>query len=180
MLDRLRAALGALLDRAALPVDGGVVVVRLREVLVETRVAIAKLRSGRAATERALVDERRHLADAERRGRLAAGIQDQETAEIAARFAARHRERMAVLERKLEAQGAELALLEREYDEMKAQLREVERSRPVREAAWRVERARRSVAAAGGDELDGEFDRLAREAEAADRLEALKQRMGKT
>src|SRR5207247_139060 len=72
---------------------------------------------------------RQRLADAERRGRLAAEIQDQETVAVAGRFAAKHRERVGVLERKLAALNDELALYERELADMQAQLARVERDR---------------------------------------------------
>ena len=61
-----------------------------------------------AATERELAAERKQLEDAERRGRLAAAVPDPETVAVAERFAARHRERVAVLERKIVVQRDEL------------------------------------------------------------------------
>jgi hypothetical protein len=54
---------------------------------------------------------------------LAQGIGDQETVTIAQRFETQHAERVAVLERKLEAQESELALGEREVAEMTQQLK---------------------------------------------------------
>ena len=139
-------------------------------------------------TERRLTLERQQLADAERRGRLAQGIQDTETAEVAERFAATHRERVAVLERKLDAQRQELALAEREFGGMKQQLVDYERSHPADRASARVESAWRSVEAAGGsrpetdvegERLRSELDRAAREARADEQLAALKRKMGK-
>src|SRR2546426_12558708 len=68
--------------------------------VVEAKLAVEDTRAALARAERDLADERRRLADAERRGRLAAEIQDGETVEVAQRFAAKHRERVGVLEHK--------------------------------------------------------------------------------
>lgn len=96
---------------------------RLRVALVEAKAGVEGLRHGYAATERELAQERKHLEDAERRGRLAAQVPDPETVAVAQRFAARHRERITLLERKLAVQRDELVLLEREVDEMRHELK---------------------------------------------------------
>lgn len=122
MLEGLKARLEELLrdagrddprDRAA----------RLREALIEGRAGLAAMRDALSATERELAAERRQLADAERRGRLAAELPDPETVRVAQRFAARHGERVAVLERKLAVQRDELALAEREIAELGTEFR---------------------------------------------------------
>jgi len=134
------------------------------------------------------VQERQRLADAERRGRLAAEIQDAETAEIAQRFAAKHRERVGVLEKKLAALREELGLYERELGDMQAQLGRAERERPQTEAERSAERAWRNLQAAGGarpgvdpqeELLKSQMDRAAREAAADRQLEELKKKMKK-
>ncbi len=170
MFERLRAAINAALDAATPDADLRDVTGMMREAVIEARTSIERMREGVVTSEARLNHERQELADAERRGRLAAGIQDEQTAEVAERFAAKHRERVAVLEDKLEAQAAELALAEREYEEMKAQLVEQERKRPETEAARKVESAWRDLEAAG---------RAAREAKADEQLEELKKKMGK-
>ena len=158
------------------------------EAIVEAKVAVAEIKEALARTERELDTERQRLSDAERRGRLAAEIQDQETVTVAERFAAKHRERVGVLERKLAAQREELALAEREVAEMQAQVRSAERDRPVTEGERSTERAWRDVESAGGarpgtdlrDELlKSDLDRAAREAAAARQLEELKKKMRK-
>jgi hypothetical protein len=112
---------------------------------------------------------------------MARDIDDTETVEIAERFVTKHRERVAVLEQKLEAQKAEILLMERELQEMKAQMKKVADSSSV-DSAWR------EIEAAGGsrpdtevndDILKQEFDRAAREAQADAQLKALKKRMGR-
>src|SRR5918999_332773 len=119
----------------------------LREAILEAKVGISTMRSALAATDRELVLERRQLADAERRGRLAAELPDAETLALAERFAVRHRERVTVLEHKLVVQREELTLAEREVAEM---LSEYRAARPGTgsesiEAAWR------DLEAAGAD-----------------------------
>src|SRR2546422_1931214 len=106
----------------------------MREAVVEAKLAVEDTRAALARAERDLADERRRLADAERRGRLAAEIQDGETVEVAQRFAAKHHERVGVLEHKRAALAEERALYERELAEMQAQLVRAERDRPDRKS----------------------------------------------
>ena len=146
MFEGLKARLDRLLQDRARP-DHRARAAALREALLEAKVGVSTMRSALAATERELVRERQQLADAERRGRLAADLPDSETVSVAERFAARHRERVGVLERKLIVQRDELLLAEREVADM---LNEYRSARPgVRfesvEAAWR------ELEAAGGE-----------------------------
>ena len=153
----------------------------MREAVVDAKVAVAEIQEAITRTERELALERQRLADAERRGRLAGEIQDQETVAVAERFAAKHRERLGVLERKLVAQREELALAQRELDEMQAQLKSAERERPMMEARRSAQEA--GDGAAGVDLQDellkSDMDRAAREAAAARQLEELKKKMRK-
>lgn len=158
----------------------------LREAAVEARAGLGMLRDALGATERELAGERKQLADAERRGRLAAGIQDAETVAVAERFTARHRERVTVLERKLAVQRDEVALAERDAAELGARVREA--SGPGAQAQASAEAAWRDITAAGGArpgaDLDGELHRARedqqRREQAADlQLEALKRKLGK-
>src|SRR6266478_1602970 len=103
----------------------------MREAVVDAKVAVAEVQEAIARTDREVSAERQRLADAERRGRLAGEIQDQETVSVADRFAAKHRERLGVLERKLANQREELALAQRELDDMQAQLKTADRDRTV-------------------------------------------------
>ncbi len=147
----------------------------MREAVVDAKVAVAEVQEAIARTEREVRAERQRLADAERRGRLAGEIQDQETVAVADRFATKHRERLGVLEHKLAAQREELALAQRELDEMQSQLKSAERDRPAMEA--------RRSAEPGLDLQDellqSDMDRAAREAAAARQLEELKKKMRK-
>ena len=154
----------------------------MREAVVDAKVAVAEIQEAIARTEREITSERQRLADAERRGRLAAEIQDQETVTVAERFATKHRERVGVLERKLAAQREELALAQRELDDMQAQLKAAASAQPGTEQAWR------DIEEAGGaregtdvrDELlQSDLDRAARDAAAQRQLEELKKKMRK-
>jgi hypothetical protein len=156
----------------------------LRDALIEAKAAVSGMRSALAASERELVSERRQLEDAERRGRLAAEIADAETVSVAERFAARHRERADVLQRKLAVQRDELMLAEREVEELSLHLKTSRQSGPAAgvDAAWR------DIEAAGGarpgTDLDDELlkaraERAAHEAAAEAQLAYLKKKLGK-
>jgi hypothetical protein len=180
----LRDAFRAALDAASTPGEGDLrsLARQMREAVVDAKVAVAEIQEAIARTERELGLERQRLADAERRGRLAAEIQDHETVGVAERFATKHRDRLGVLERKLAAQREELALAQRELDDMQTQLKAAATARPNTEQAWR------DIEQAGGvregtdlrDELlKSDMDRAAREAAAQRQLEELKRKMGK-
>ena len=95
----------------------------LREALLEAKVGVATMRSALVKSEEELRREQRQLTDAERRGRLALEVPDQQTVTLAEQFARRHRERIAVLERKISVQRDELVLAQREVEEMLGQVR---------------------------------------------------------
>ena len=188
MFERLRDALRAALDAATPAGDLRDLARQMREAVIEAKVAVQELRDALSRTERELQAERQRLVDAERRGRLAAEIQDQETADVAQRFATKHGERVRVLERKLAAQRDEVALAERELAEMQAQLGRAERDRPVTEAERSAERAWRDLQQAGGVRpgvdpsdagLKDDLDRATREAAAERQLREIKKRMKK-
>lgn len=187
LFERLRDAFRAALDAAG-PADLRALAREMREAVVEAKVAVVEIQDAIARTDRELGLERQRLADAERRGRLAGEIQDQETVSVAERFTAKHRERIGVLEHKLAAQREELALAERELGEMQGQLRSAERDRPAMEGDRSTEQAWREMQGSGGarpgmdvqDELlKSDMDRAAREAAAARQLEELKRKMRK-
>lgn len=181
MFERLRAAIDAALDAASSPADKRDIVSGMRDAVIEAHAALQGMRDGLARTERELAAEKKYLEDAERRGRMAAGIGDQETVDVAERFVAKHKERVSVLERKVEAQHAEISLMERELSEMKGQMKKVAGSNSV-EDAWRgIEMAggTRPGTDSNDDVLRERFDRVAREAQANAQLEALKKRMGR-
>ena len=188
LFERLRDAFRAALDAATPPGDLRDLARQMREAVIEAKVAVQEMHEALGRTQGELTLERQRLADAERRGRLAGEIQDQETVTVAERFAVKHRERVQVLERKLAAQQEEAALAERDLTEMQAQLKNAEKDRATVEGERSTERAWREVQSAGGtrpgmdlqDELlKSQMDRAAREAAAQEQLEALKKKMRK-
>lgn len=139
------------------------------------RTQLEKLDAEIGETGRRLKEERREAAVCERRERMARDIGDEETARVAAEYGARHRERAGVLARKLEALEAERTLCRRDLDDMERALQDGR------------------VAGAGAPDpaledlnrhpAEGEFRNLEdidRDREAAERLEELKRRMGRS
>ncbi len=156
----------------------------LREALLEAKVGVATMQSALVVTERELVVEQRQLADAERRGFLAAEVPDAETVTVAERFAARHRERIAVLERKFTVQRDELSLAQREVEEMLAQYRTGGRSTGADsiQAAWRDLEgagADRPDSASDEERLRTETDSKLKEKAVEAQLAFLKNKLGK-
>jgi len=187
VFERLRDALRAALDAATPPGDLRDLARQMREAVVDAKVAVEEMRAALRRTDAALAAERQRLADAERRGRLAAEIQDQETVQVAERFTAKHRERAGVLERKLAAQREELALAERDLVDMQGQLQSADRGSPVGGASS-AEQAWRDLQAAGGarpdvdlqhELLKADIDRAARERTADEQLDLLKKKIRK-
>jgi len=127
-LDELRARLDSLLASQGLSDDRRARASGLHGALVEFKTALAVSREARTATEKELAAERRQLEDATRRGGLAGDIGDAETTRIALEFVERHRERAALLERKLAVVIDEIAYLEREYASLAAQYQSVRQS----------------------------------------------------
>ncbi len=180
MFERLRQAIEAALDAARTP-DRRDVALGMREGIAEARAALDGLRDGVANTDRRLTMEKKYLTDAERRGRLAKDVGDEETVRVAERFAEKHREKIGVLENKLTVQRSELALAERELGEMKEQFEKVEGSSAF-ETAWReLDWAGRASSSSGADDdlLRSQIDRAAREARAEAQLAELKRKMGR-
>ncbi len=179
MLDGLKARLDQLLREQATS-DPRAYAAGMRDAIIEAKVGLTRMAEAIEITERELAIERKHLDDAERRARLAAGVSDQETVTVAGRFAGRHRDRIQILERKLVVQRDELVMAQREIEEMAAEVRKSGRdtSESVR-AAWR------DLEAAGAtrpdddarSHIDAEKRRLEEAIEA--QLAYLKKKLGK-
>lgn len=153
---------------------------RMREAVAAARASLTRMQEQLRAALAELEQERRQLADTERRGRLAGEIGDQETVAVAQRFAAKHVERVGVLERKVAVQQDEVVMVERELADMTEQLKQAQGTRVTRDATDSVARAKAGMGAVDEDELAKlHLDRAAREAAAAEQLEALKKKMGK-
>jgi hypothetical protein len=155
----------------------------LREALLEAKVGVSTMRSALLATEDELLQERRRLEDAERRGKLATEVPDPETVALAERYAQRHRERIGVLERKLIVQRDELAMAEREAQDMLLEYRSARTGGSFEsvDAAWRdLEAAGEERPATGLENEaspDPSGDKLRQAVEA--QLAYLKKKLGK-
>ena len=182
MFDGLKARLDRLLREHG-QADPRAFAAGLREAVVEARLGVTEMRRSLAAAQKELTSERKQLEDAERRGRLAAAVPDPDTVAIAERFAARHRERVLLLERKVVVQQDELALAEREVQEMTAQWRTATKDGPRSaslEAAWRdLEAAGASRPTDESDQMAADADRRKREEAVEAQLAFLKKKMGK-
>jgi hypothetical protein len=145
----------------------------LYRALVDAKVAIGDMKRGLSATARELAAEQQHLADSERRGRLAEEIGDQDTAELARLWAGKHRERVDLLVRKQRVQEDELVLAERQLAEWTEAYRRAKAGVPP------------GVGPAPPDaapELDRaglELDRKAKETLVKEQLAALKKKLGR-
>jgi hypothetical protein len=163
----------------------------MKQTLVTARMGLDDLRSGVAVTRQRLAKEQQELETMRRRKTLAAGIDDAETVALAEKYETHHAERAEILQRKLDAQEAELAAAERDVAEMTTELRNAMAGIPGAasrgaaidaEAAAEVEDAvgdRSGNVASEIDALGRASARSAREADAEARLAELKRRMGK-
>jgi hypothetical protein len=186
VFEGLRSRIEQFLAEHTAPADARASAAALEQAVIEARVSLSQMKDGLAATERELALERRQLDDSDRRGRMASDIGDTETAELAARYATRHRERALVLERKLVVQREELVLAERDVAEWTAQLRAAKQGLGTGAAsagaAWRdIESAggTRPDTDLAGDLLRSNLDRAAHEAAAEEQLAHLKRKLGK-
>jgi len=192
VFESLRKSLDDLLSRSTPPEERRQIVSRMRDTLVQAKVGLQDLRDGLAQSKRRLDHERRELDTVLRRKRLAEQINDAETVRLATQYEQMHAERVAVLERKLEAQESELALAERDVAQMMTELRQAasgipstgERSSAAVSAA--MDEIESELGSGKGESLRDEIEGLSRsrtradhEADAARKLEELKRRMGK-
>lgn len=172
------------------PNDRRAVINDMKQALVSAKLGVEDLERGVDVTRRKLEAERQGLETVTRRKGLAAGISDAETVAIAEKYEGQHRERIAVLERKLDAQEAEAALARRDYDEMLAQLKAASAGAGNVGAGTSPAGTSRTPTDAelglpDDGALNAELDSLhrqrareAKDADAAARLEELKRRMG--
>jgi hypothetical protein len=180
VLDGLKARLDQLL-RDGVRSDPRAYAAGIREAVLEARLGITRMRDALVASERELAVERKHLEDAERRGRLAAAVPDSETVALAQRYAAKHRERVGVIERKIVVQRDELALAEREMAEMTAEAKQAAANTGSDSiaAAWR------DLESAGAHRPDDQTlrdhddDRRRKESAIEAQLAFLKKKLGK-
>lgn len=169
MFEPLRDALRGFSTRLD-PLERRAMTQSMRDALVHAKLGLNDVRASLATTSARLASERAELETVRRRQGLAAQIDDQETVAIAERFAVQHQERVAMLETKQMVQQHELSLAEREYEDMSAELRLILSG---------VAPGARTTASTATDATESADVRADREADADQRLAALKLRMGK-
>jgi phage shock protein A len=101
----------------------------MRKELVAARAAIPEFEADVVRARAELEAEGEALRLCERRGTMARRISDTETARVADEFAAKHRERITVIQQKVSAAEAELQLQRREAEEMKRRYQEADANR---------------------------------------------------
>jgi hypothetical protein len=173
-LDELRARLDSLLANQEATPDRRAAASGLHAAMVEFKVAAGQSRDALAAAERELASERRQLEDAARRGGLAAGIGDAETARIAEEFTGRHRERSELLERKVAVIRDELAYLEREYQALAARYQSARQGGEAGAPPPAADRPEREF-----DALKAKSNRETAELAVKAQLDLLKKKLGK-
>src|SRR5688572_20286282 len=134
----------------------------MRRELVAAKAAIPEFEEDAARFRAELAREREGLAQCERRGAMAEKIGDADTVRVAGQFAARHREKIAVLEQRVAAADAQLALHRREADEMLQRYKEADANRFALLAQLRASGAKQrmsGVSPDGSDPMD-DFSRM--------------------
>ena len=184
MFENLKGRLSDLLGGRVAPAERRHVITEMKRALALAKLGIEDLKEGAEITRRRLEEERTQLATAARRRTLAEGINDTETAMLAAKYEAQHTERMSVLERKLEVQEAEYGLAERDYDEMLKQLKQASVGAGSGLDARNAPLTERELGLPDDAPLNAELDGLARASRRNERdavadaaLEALKKKM---
>ncbi|MEX2180900.1 MAG: hypothetical protein WD771_02580 [Gemmatimonadaceae bacterium] len=186
MFEALRATIADLLGGRIAPADRRGIIGEMKRGLTLAKLGVEDLRESVEVTRRRVAAEREALATAGRRRGLAEEIADGETAALAAQYEAQHAERIAVLERKLEAQEAECELAEREYDAMLAQLKQADRGVGAGTVPGTTGPTDAELGLPDDAPLRSELDGLARARARAERdtaadaaLDALKKKMGR-
>jgi len=188
MFDNFRESLRDLMDRSTTPEARRAGLAQMKQTLVQARMGLDDLRGGIEQTRQRLAAEQRELETVRRRKGLAAGINDQETVQLAEKYEVLHAERTDVLTRKLAVQESELALVEREVAEMTTALKSAMSGAgtPPLKAESAAEAELDAMLDNNGADVAQEIDALgrasarsARESEAERLLAELKRRMGK-
>ena len=142
----------------------------MREELIDAKATIPQLEKQVESYGKLREREIQRAADAERRGKQAAEIGDDETVEVAARFELKHLSRAQVYEQKSEAAVAELALQRRNVKEMTGQLKSALKNRDALAAQARRARTTENLRGGAPSSVE-EFERMERQIE-DDELEA--------
>lgn len=133
---------------------------------VDAKAALDGLERDLKRARKAAEAEGQEAETCRRRETMAREIGDTETAEVAAKFGAKHAERHRVLSEKADAVEAEIRLRTSEYREMLKQIKEARTKRSAMAAGAGRTQARNSLS--DPDDLFGEFDRMAEKAAGED------------
>jgi len=133
--------------------------VGMRDEIVDEKAEVASLESQLAKALADAETERANAATCRRRESMARGIDDEETASLAARHAEKHESHLVLLEKKAGAIREEIEFRERTVEEMMARFDEARAKRDELSATAGRSEARSSFAEA--DDLFGELDRMA-------------------
>lgn len=142
----------------------------MREELIEAKTRIPEQEALAERYERERAVEKRKAEDCVRRASQAEKIGDAETVRVAERFARQHLERVAVLERKIEATEAEIEFGRREIRDMMAQLKDARARRDALAIQARRARGTERVRGSRPEAFDA-FDRVADRTERASDLD---------
>ena len=133
---------------------------------VDAKAALDGLTRDLKRARKAAEAEGQEAKTCRRRETMAREIGDVETADVAAKFGAKHAERHRVLSEKADAVEAEIRLRDSEYREMLKQIKEARAKRSAMAAGAGRTQARSSLS--DPDDLFGEFDRMAEKAAGED------------
>jgi len=182
--ENLRKSLEELMARATKPEDRRDIAYRMRETLVQAKVGLSEMQAALEKARAKLAHEERELETVRRRRQLAEGINDAETVKLATEYETKHASLVELLRKKVAVQEEELHIAEADVASMSADLRAAASGT----GAW-APNVPTSVApdldtpdaplASEIDALGRARDRATRQAEADQKLEELKRRMGK-
>ena len=146
------------LDRDRLPETVSELLHWMEDEIVDVKVRVKGLSDEKAKSLEMIEAETEAAAVCLRRGEMAKGIDDEETARIAEEHAKMHLEKAEVLRQKAEALAAEIALGEQEVERMVAAFKEAKANRPALTA--RLGRARANESVRSADTLFDQMDRM--------------------
>jgi hypothetical protein len=182
--DNLRKSLEEMMSRATKPEDRREIAHRMRETLVQAKVGLSEMRDALEKARARLAHEERELATMSRRKQLAEGINDAETAKLAAEHEAKHAQRVDLLRKKIVVQEDEIRIAEADVESMSAEMRAAASGTGayapnVPTSVMPESDDSDAPLAAEIDALGRASARAQRQAEADQKLEELKRRMGK-
>lgn len=165
MFDNLRRAFREAIDnfqeelnRGDVPQAVDDLLRRMKREAADTKADVARLDQERQRTDREALKEKKEGQTCRRREKMASGIDDAETAQLAREFSEKHERRHKVLEHKSAALKEELEMRRSEFADMIEAIKDAEMNRETLTATAGRASARNSIE--GVDELFSELDRI--------------------